>query len=275
MGAHYTPRMRIVTVPCLADNFCYLVIDEATRRAVVVDPGEAGPVLAALAREGVTLGAVWATHHHPDHVGGTRELLRGAGGEGIDVVAHASDRTAARVPGQTRAVEDGEQVVMDGITAQVIYNPGHTLGAISYWVRDADQGAGAVFTGDTLFGGGCGRVFEGTAPMMHASLHKVGALPGATRVYFGHEYTAANLRFAAAVEPTSAPIAARVAALTAARARGEHSTPSTLADEHATNPFLRTADAAVRAAAATRDPAAASDAVVAFAALRQWKNDFK
>lgn len=267
--------MRIVTVPCLADNYCYLVIDEATRRAVVIDPGEAAPVIAALAREGVALGAVWATHHHPDHVGGTRELLARAGGGRVDVVAHATDKTATRVPAQTHAVEDGEQVTMDGVTAQVIYNPGHTLGAISYWLRDADGGAGAVFTGDTLFGGGCGRVFEGTAPMMHASLHELAALPGATRVYFGHEYTASNLRFAAAVEPASAAIAARAETVAGARARGEPTTPSTLSEEHATNPFLRTADAAVRAAAATRDPAAATDPVVAFAALRQWKNDFK
>jgi len=268
--------MRIVTVPCLADNFCYLVIDEATRRAAVVDPGEAAPVAAALAREGVTLGAVWATHHHPDHVGGVRDLVRGAGGgDAIEVVAHATDKPAARVPGQTRAVEDGEQVALDGLHAQVIYNPGHTLGAISYWLRDAEGGAGAVFTGDTLFGGGCGRVFEGTPAMMHASLHRIAALPAATRVYFGHEYTVANLRFAAAVEPGSAALAARATAVAAARARGEHSTPSTLADEHATNPFLRTAEAAVRAAAATRDPAAAHDPVAAFAALRTWKNEFK
>ncbi len=267
--------MRIVTVPCLSDNFCYLVIDEATRRAAVIDPGEAAPVIAALAREGATLGAVWATHHHPDHVGGTRELLKSAGGAAVAVVAHASDKTAARVPGQTHAVDDGEHVTMDGVTAQVIYNPGHTLGAISYWLRDADGGAGAVFTGDTLFGGGCGRVFEGTAPMMHASLHKLAALPGATRVYLGHEYTASNLRFATAVEPASAAIAARVQAVAARRARGEPTTPSTLTEEHATNPFLRTAEATVRAAAATRDPAAAADPVAAFAALRQWKNDFK
>ena len=263
--------MRIVTVPCLEDNFCYLVIDDTTKRAVVIDPGEAAPVLAALAREGATLGAVWATHHHPDHVGGVRELLRG-GPEGVEVVAHSHDRTGARVAGQTRAVEDAAEVAMDGVRAQVIYNPGHTLGAISYWMKDGD---GAVFTGDTLFGGGCGRVFEGTAPMMHASLHRIAALPATTRVYFGHEYTAANLRFAAAVEPESAAITARAAALADARARGEHSTPSTLADEHATNPFLRTAEAAVRAAAATRDPAAANDPVVAFAALRAWKNEFK
>lgn len=264
--------MRIVTVPCLEDNFCYLVIDEATKRAAVVDPGEVAPVVAALAREGVTVGAVWATHHHADHVGGVRELLRTTGAENVEVVGHTHDRAASRVPGQTRSVEDGETVAMDGLRAQIVYNPGHTLGAISYWLRDGD---GSVFTGDTLFGGGCGRVFEGTPPMMHASLHRLAALPASTRVYFGHEYTVANLRFAAAVEPDCEDIHVRSLAVAAARARGEHSTPSTLADELATNPFLRTADADVRAAAAARDPAAAHDPVAAFAALRAWKNEFK
>lgn len=263
--------MRIVTVPCLADNFCYLVIDETTRRAAVVDPGEAAPVAAALAREGVALGAVWATHHHADHVGGVKELLKAAGTDGIEVVGHTHDRGALRIPGQTRSVEDGETVSMDGLRAQIIYNPGHTLGAISYWLRDE----GAVFTGDTLFGGGCGRVFEGTPPMMHASLHKLAALPAPTRVYFGHEYTVANLKFAAAVEPDCEDIHVRATAVAAARARGEHSTPSTMGEELATNPFLRTADEDVREAAAARDPAAAHDPVAAFAALRAWKNEFK
>jgi hydroxyacylglutathione hydrolase len=266
--------MRIVTVPCLEDNFCYLVIDEATKRAAVVDPGEAAPVIAALAREGVTLGAVWATHHHGDHVGGTKELLRTCG-EGVPVLGHAHDRQTNRIAGQTHAVEDGEQVAMDGLRAQIIYNPGHTLGAISYWLRDAHGGDGAVFTGDTLFAAGCGRVFEGTPPMMHASLHRIAALPPTTRVYFGHEYTVSNLRFAAAVEPNEEAIAERAAEVTAARAKGEPSTPSVLEDELATNPFLRTAEASVRAAAAARDGGAANDPVAAFGVLRQWKNEFK
>jgi len=219
--------VRVVPVPCLKDNFAYLVIDGP--RAAVVDPGEAPPVEAALAREGVALAAIWCTHHHADHVGGVGALADAHAG--IEIVAHVHDR--GRIPRVTRFVEDGDEVALGAVRAQIIHNPGHTLGAISYYVRDA-----AVFTGDTLFGAGCGRLFEGTAEMMYASLSRLAALPAATRVYFGHEYTAANLKFAAAAEPANAAVAARAAAL------ASPSTPSTIGDELATNPFVRAKDAA-------------------------------
>jgi hydroxyacylglutathione hydrolase len=149
--------------------------------------------------------------------------------------------------------------------ATIIYNPGHTLGAISYWIADGD---GAVFTGDTMFSAGCGRLFEGTAAMMHASLAKLASLPETTRVYFGHEYTASNLRFAAAVEPNNKAVAARTAALQTP------STPSTIADELATNPFVRVAEPTVIAAAHTRGTTEA-DPVTVLAAIRAWKDGFK
>lgn len=226
--------MRVVAVPCLEDNYAYLVIT-AANRAAIVDPGEAGPVLEAVQREGVTLAAIWATHHHPDHVGGNRELL--AAVPGLEVIAHRHDQD--RVHGITRGVVDGEEVELDELRAKIIHNPGHTLGAISWWLEADD----AVFTGDTLFAAGCGRMFEGDAPMFHASLQRLAALPPPTRVYFGHEYTASNLRFAAHTEPEVAAIAARVAEVAERRARGEPTTPSTIADELATNPFLRVPDA--------------------------------
>ena len=182
--------MRVVAVPCLKDNYAYLVIDGADR-AAVVDPGEAEPILAAIKRAGVEPRAIWATHHHMDHVGGVPGVV--AAHPGIEVIGHASDKD--RIAGITRTVEHGDEVTLGGLSARIIHNPGHTLGAISYVVD------GCVFTGDTLFAAGCGRVFEGTAPMMYASLHAIAALPADTRVYFGHEYTAANLKFAAAVEP--------------------------------------------------------------------------
>jgi hydroxyacylglutathione hydrolase len=248
--------MRIVSVPCLKDNFAYLVID-GDGRCAVVDPGEAAPVEAALAREHARLAAVWATHHHPDHVGGIAELV--ARHSGVDVVVGVKD--AARTPHVTHRLDDGDEVALGGLRARCIHNPGHTLGAITYVVD------GCAFTGDTLFGAGCGRVFEGDAAMMHASLMRLAALPPDTRVYFGHEYTATNLRFAAAVEPDNAAVAGR------ARALATPSTPSTIADERATNPFLRSAEPAVIAAAGSRG--AAGDPVSVFAAMRSWKDGFR
>jgi hydroxyacylglutathione hydrolase len=252
--------MRVVPVPCLKDNFAYLVIDEAARRAAIVDPGEAPPVEEACEREGVTLAAIWLTHHHWDHVGGVEGLV--AAHPELAVIAHSHDQ--GRAPKVTRFVDDGDTVELGPIRATIIYNPGHTLGAISYWIADGD---GAVFTGDTLFGAGCGRLFEGTPAQMHVSLGRLAELPPTTRVYFGHEYTAANLRFAAAAEPDNRAVAERAAALTTP------STPSTIALERATNPFLRTAEPAVIASAKTRG--ADGDPVSVLGAIRTWKNEFK
>jgi len=242
----YRRGMRVVPVPCLQDNFAYLVIDGD--RAAVVDPSEAAPVEAALAREGVTLAAIWLTHHHWDHVGGVQKLA--ARRPGLPVVA--GERDADKIAGVTHRLPDGGETELGALRARAIHNPGHTLGAITFVVEDA------AFTGDTLFGGGCGRLFEGDAAMMHASLSRLAALPPETRVYFGHEYTASNLRFAAAVEPDNAAVARRAAGLPAP------STPSTIADERATNPFLRAGEPAVLAAARARG----ADEEPAFGAAR-------
>jgi len=247
--------MRVVAVPCLKDNFAYLVIDGAF--AAVVDPGEAPPIDAALAKEGLQLAAVWATHHHADHVGGIAALL--ATHPGIPVIA--GERDAEKIQHVTHRLADGEEFQFGSLRVRAIHNPGHTLGAVSFHVADA------VFTGDTLFGGGCGRLFEGDAAMMHASLTRLAALPPETRVYFGHEYTAANLKFAAAVEPDNADVAKRAAEL------ATPSTPSTIGVERATNPFLRSAAPEVVIAAMNRG--VAGDPVSVFGAIRSWKDQFR
>lgn len=247
--------MNVVVVPCLKDNFAYLVIDHG--KAAVVDPSEAAPVEAALAREGVTLTSIWLTHHHWDHVGGVKDLV--AKHANVEVVASTKD--SEKIEGVTKKVSDGDEVTHGSLKARIIDNPGHTLGAITFLVE------GCAFTGDTLFAGGCGRVFEGDAAMMHASLMKLAALPGETKVYCGHEYTASNLRFAAAVEPDNKAIADRAASIPSP------SVPSKMSEETATNPFLRAAHTSVIEAAKARG--AAGDPVSVFAAVREWKNNFK
>jgi hydroxyacylglutathione hydrolase len=224
--------MRIVSIPCLTDNYAYLVICEASRQAAVVDPSEAAPVIAAARQEGVELAAIWNTHHHWDHTGGNQELASAV--RGLEVVAHESDR--GRVPAQTRFVGEGDAVSVGQVSARIIHNPGHTSGAISYHVADGD---GAVFTGDTMFGAGCGRLFEGTPADMHTSLGKLAALPADTRVYCGHEYTEKNLAFAAEAERDNRAIAERRARVAELRRRGQPSVPFTMAEEQATNPFVR------------------------------------
>jgi hydroxyacylglutathione hydrolase len=247
--------MNVVVVPCLKDNFAYLVIENG--KAAVVDPSEAAPVEAALAREGVTLSAIWLTHHHWDHVGGVKDLV--AKHENVEVVASTKD--SEKIEGVTRKVNDGDEVAHGSLRVRIIENPGHTFGAITFLVE------GCAFTGDTLFCAGCGRVFEGDAAMMHASLMKLAALPDDTKIYCGHEYTASNLKFAAAVEPANTAIRDRASAIPSP------SVPSRMVDERATNPFLRAADPAVIEAAKARG--ADGDPVSVFAAVREWKNNFK
>lgn len=257
-------RLEVLAVPMLRDNYGYLLVDRAGRTAVVIDPSEPEPVLRVLEAEGLALTGIWCTHHHWDHVGGIAGLLAKA--PAIDVLGSAHDARAGSIEGQTRGLGDGERVEHGGVSFEVIAIPGHTLGAIAY------AGGGMVFTGDTLFLGGCGRVFEGTMPMMRASLARLAALPGETRVYCGHEYTVRNLEFAQHVEPGEGAIERRLAAVSAARAEGRASVPGTIAEELATNPFLRWSSSAVRAFAASRGAAGSDDEV--FARVREAKDSF-
>jgi hydroxyacylglutathione hydrolase len=257
--------MRIVPVPCLKDNYAYLVIGRAGD-AAVVDASEAAPVRDALRREGARARAIWSTHHHWDHVGGNEELARELGLD--EVVGHVSDQ--GRLAGQTRTVDTGDVVRAGDVEARCIHIPGHTLGAVGYFVEaDGDR---AIFTGDTLFCAGCGRLFEGTPTQMNASLSRLGALPGDTRVYCGHEYTESNLRFAEHVEPGNADVKRAQKRAAGLRAAGAPTIGTTLDDERRVNPFLRVRSPEIRA---TLGIAADADDATALGAIRAAKDAFR
>jgi len=257
--------LSLLPVPAFADNYIWLLHDG--RDALAVDPGEAAPLRQALQALGLNLAAILVTHHHGDHVGGLA-ALRAGGFEG-PVIGPAGEA----IEGLTQTVAEGERLQCLGQDIQVLDVPGHTAGHIAFVVACEPP---ILFCGDTLFGAGCGRLFEGTPAQMQASLSKLLALPPQTRVCCAHEYTLSNLRFAQAVEPDNPALAARLQADQAARSASRPTLPSTLALEAATNPFLRWNEPGVRAAARQRAPQpAASDAPVAvFTALRQWKNQF-
>lgn len=251
--------MRVIVVPCLSDNYAYLVTED-DRTAFCVDPSEAAPVEAALREHGLALTAILNTHHHHDHVGGNDALVRAH--PSIDVVAHRSDQ--GRVPSQTRGVAHEEGFRAAGLAVTPLHIPGHTMGAVAYLVN------GAVFTGDTLFVAGCGRLFEGTPSDMNQSLnHTLAALDDDTRVYCGHEYTVSNLKFAATVEPDNPEIRAALDRAEEMRARGEPTVPSTIAHERHVNPFMRVHLPALKARFGDGDPAAV------LAAARKQKDQFR
>ena len=259
--------MEVVPVPQLADNYAYLLIDPTSRAAAVVDCAEAPPVLAEVAQRRLRLTAVLATHHHFDQVGGNQDLL--AAVPGLRVYGSADD--APRIPGITDRVRDGAPVEVGAFRGRVVLIPAHTSGHVAYHFP-AEH---AVFTGDTLFAGGCGRLFEGDAAQMMASLARLAALPCYTRVYCGHEYTEKNLRFAALLEPSNRALAEKLAAVQARRRAGKPTVPSTIGEEKATNPFLRTASAELAASVRDRVPdLPPGDPVALFAAVRRLKDDF-
>jgi len=255
--------MQIHAVPAFRDNYIWVMA--AGGLAAVVDPGDAAPVEAFLAARGLALAAVLATHHHADHVGG---LLALAGRWRCPTFGPATER----IPGLTRGLREGERAQVPGLGMEldILDIPGHTAGHIAFVRAGNDP---LLFCGDTLFACGCGRLFEGTPRQMVASLAKLAALPPATRVFCGHEYTLANIAFAESVEPGNARLAQRRAREAAKRERGEPTLPSTIGEELATNPFLRWDAPEVIAAAERRAGRRLEDPVEVFAEIREWKNN--
>jgi hydroxyacylglutathione hydrolase len=257
----------VVPVPQLHDNYAYLVIDPAGRDAAVVDCAEAPAVLSEVRARGLRLGAVLATHHHFDHVGGNEDLR--AAVPGIRIYGSAED--APRIPGITDPVRDGDTVRVGSLRARVIFIPAHTSGHVAYHF----EAARTVFTGDTLFAAGCGRLFEGDAAQMMRSLGRLSGLPDDTRVFCGHEYTQKNLEFAATLEPGNRAVADKLARVRALRREGTPTVPTTIAEEKATNPFLRTTSPELAASVRAKVPdVPAGDAVALFAAVRALKDRF-
>lgn len=259
--------MRVIPVAQLADNYAYLIVDPATGEAAVVDCAEASKVRAEVERQHARLTAVLATHHHFDHVGGNLDLL--ARHPQLRIFGSAED--ASKIPGITARLRDGDTLTVGSLMARTIFIPAHTSGHVAYHFPDA----GAVFTGDTLFAGGCGRLFEGDAAQMMASLDKLARLPDETRVYCGHEYTLKNLQFAHELEPGNQALTEKLARVRALRERREATVPSTIREEKATNPFLRTASPELAASVGSRvRTLPPGDRVALFAAVRALKDRY-
>jgi hydroxyacylglutathione hydrolase len=281
--------MKLIPLPAFQDNYLWLLQDG--QRALVVDPGDAQPVLAYLEQAGLRLEAILVTHHHQDHTGGVDALRQATG-------AKVWGPARERIPEPVLRLSEGDAIEVLGLRFEVFDVPGHTAGHIAYYCADTagpqgtssrppegahpagggpapDDGAPLLFCGDTLFSGGCGRLFEGTPAQMLSSLDKLAALPGATRVCCTHEYTLSNLNFAIAVEPRNTDLAHYRQQCVALRARGEPTLPSSIALETRINPFLRARVPEVAQVAHAHDGANENDAVAVFASLRQWKNEFR
>ncbi|MBF0093103.1 MAG: hydroxyacylglutathione hydrolase [Alphaproteobacteria bacterium] len=253
--------LEIHQIPVLSDNYVYLLRDVASGDTAVVDPSLSAPVLKAAADLGLRLTHVLNTHHHWDHTGGNLDIKDATGCKVVGALADAD-----RIPGLDIALDDGEVFTLGASEAKVIMVPGHTSGHVAYWFQDAS----ALFSGDTLFSLGCGRLFEGSAAQMWRSLRTLRELPDQTQVYCGHEYTLANAKFAISVDPDNEVLRTRLAEVEALRARRQPTVPSLMATERAANPFLRADDPALKA----RLGMGSADAARVFGEIRRRKDAF-
>jgi hydroxyacylglutathione hydrolase len=251
----------VTAIPAFADNYIWL-ISTGESRCAAIDPGDAAPVEQFLAKNGLELDTILLTHHHADHIGGVAQLVKNHG-------AKVFGPHDPRIPGQDQSFGEGETVALPalGLAFEVIEVPGHTRSHIAF------HGHGCLFCGDTLFSVGCGRLFEGTAEQMQASLDKLAALPADTRVFCAHEYTLSNCDFALTVEPDNPALQVRASEVEASRAVGRITLPSTLGEELAVNPFLRSREPGVVAAAQARNPGVRPGAST-LAEIRAWKDSF-
>lgn len=257
---------QFIALPAFTDNYIWLLLDERSRQAAVVDPGDAVPVIKWLGRHpDYTLSTMLITHHHRDHTGGLTTIKAATG---CKVLGPSGEEIA----GVDRGLKAGDEVRLFGETVEVIDVPGHTRGHIAFFGGQDDDPW--LLCGDTLFAGGCGRLFEGTPEQMYASLQRLAQLPDATRVYCAHEYTQANLRFARAVEPANDDIRVRLEVVDGLRAAGRLTLPSSVALEKLTNPFLRCNESAVIEAASIQAGTSVSAGQPTFAQIRAWKDRF-
>jgi len=258
--------MRIVSIPVLADNYAYLIIDETTNEAGVVDPSEAGPVADTVRKEGVKLLSIINTHHHWDHVGGNEELVKEF--PGLKVYGHKRDKD--RTPAITNLVDEGDEISIGRHQGRFLFIPCHTNGHVALYFPNEK----AVFTGDTLFIAGCGRLFEGTAADMHNNMVKLTTLPDDTRVYCGHEYTVKNLQFALTLEPNNAKAQAKLQWAQERRAKKQPTIPSTVAEEKEFNPFVRVQSTELQANVKKQFPELKIDPVAILEKTRYLKDHF-
>ncbi|MEM9088478.1 MAG: hydroxyacylglutathione hydrolase [Cyanobacteria bacterium P01_F01_bin.53] len=261
--------MNVYRLPVRSDNYIFILHNPADNTAAVVDPADAPPVLAKLEELGAKLVAIFNTHHHNDHVGGNRELIK----KFPKAEVYGSEADKGRIPKQTYCMKEGDRVSFAGRTGKVFFVPGHTSGHIAYYFPPTTElgdyvEPGELFCGDTLFAGGCGRLFEGTPEQMKDSLAKLRNLPDNTRIWCAHEYTLSNLTFAMTVDGDNVELRSRFANVTAARQQDLPTVPSLLAKEKATNPFLRWDTPALQSVAGSEDD------VTVFGHIRAMKDNF-